>query len=889
MYELGRLVGRMLGGGASRAPTESAVSPGGTAAPPSAGRTPEPIDGVVPTGDGRFRAGGYIFASEGQARQFLARGRSRPQGADPATATVQPAAAASERQHLWAPSPRPSALRLATESVSSSQRDLMAEFGITPAPEGGFRARGFVFKTFDQALSWAQRNGKPASGGARLTSAGQSSSFRPAPAASEVRFVPGRSYSGPKPASKSAVAAGKARWIGEPTEMEIGRVSFIAEMVYVGWGDRYAYPRHNSLIDPQQRVASDGDPDGRTLSYWGSYEHLHPTARRTYLEWLARGRSDPTTPIGYVFIFFYGLERRLLYDGSRAEAPALVAEVRRLLEIYGQHASFHGYASRFLDVAEVLASGKADAVEPSLSIGSHWEMPLKVRVHLGALLAEGRPLAADDALLWVLSLPDTYLRTAAKRCFEELRELWALRFAEENPAGLKVRPPKARIKHVYQAASGSFTQNVSIDELPDIASVSAPVARLRRLLEACTDDLDPLSRLLGRRPEARGTIAAAAVAPKELVGGTLGDAFRRCSAVLEEKLEGGRTAAVPFGEVLRLLELDASGAGGRVPAAVMRQVGSLLDGLEYGFEPDRRYGCAIPVSWNSEIVLFPAAGGGKVEPERPAYAAARTMIEIAALAALSDGEAVPVELACIRKDLSSLPGLDEVERLRLMAMAEAMLDDPPKRKEAVARLVALPLSERRRITQSAVSAVLSDGRVLPAEVRFLEGLHTALGLPQEEVYSALHRCPVEEDEPVRVAPEQRSGGVPIARPEAIRIDAARLARIRGETSAVSELLAGIFVEEAEERKAVTQPVESARFKGLDAAHGELLWALVERPLPWDEFETRARGAKLLPSGAIETINEWGFEVLGEPVVEEEDPVGVAVHLVEQVTSFGAVS
>src|SRR3546814_10070430 len=48
------------------------------------------------------------------------------------------------------------------------------------------------------------------------------------------------------------------------------------------------------------------------------------------------------------------------------------------------------------------------------------------------------------------------------------------------------------------------------------------------------------------------------------------------------------------------------------------------------------------------------------------------------------------------------------------------------------------------------------------------------------------------------------------------------------------------------------------FRSLDLAHGELLWILVQRPLAWEEFEVRARAAKLLPTGAIETINEWGF-------------------------------
>lgn len=768
----------------------------------------------------------------------------------------------------------------------------MSAHGVT-AVEGGYLAYGFIFKTLDQAVSWAIRRGRPPGPEPRLP-IGADDNFRwpvqerpatplPAPQASSVS-----SWSSPPPPSPQLT--GKPRWIGMPMPIEIGGVSFVAEMVYVGKGDRYEYPRNNSLIDPTLPIGRYGDPEGSTLSYWGCYQDLNQSARRTYLEWLAGGRIDPSTPIGYVFIFFYGLEWRLLHEGKREEAAILVAEVRRLLGIYGNNHSFRGYAERFLDVGVLLAEGTAEPIEPTLALARHWEMPLRVRVYLGSLIGNGQPLDADAALVWMLSTPGASLRTAATRCFGELRELWAVRFRETYPQDLAVRQPKARIKHAYRAASGAFTKDVSIDQLPDITTISAPLGRLRALLEACTDELDPLSRFLGRQPDARGTIAAAAVAPQPLLDGPLGEGLRACSRAIAGRV-GGRVAAMPVREIMGLLEIDHAKPDGKISTATLRQVAALLDSVGYGFEPDRRYGCNLAVTGTSNLLLFPAAGGGRVDPERPSYDAARTMIEIAALAALADGLAVPVELQSICRDLASLPDLDEVERTRLAAHAEALLADPPKRKEAIARMVALPLQERRRVTQSAVAAILADGHVLPAEVRFLEHLHTALGLPQEEVYSALHRGSVEEDQPVRLAgAEVAPGGrARSAAGEAVRIDAARLERIRGETSAVSALLASIFVEDEEAKPTApeTTVTVAVRFDGLDAAHAELLWVLVQGPLAWDEFEEQARGAKLLPAGAIETINEWGFEMLGEPVIEEEDPVAVPAHLAQQLTAMGA--
>jgi hypothetical protein len=118
---------------------------------------------------------------------------------------------------------------------------------------------------------------------------------------------------------------------------------------------------------------------------------------------------------------------------------------------------------------------------------------------------------------------------------------------------LSVRRPKARIKQAYRATSGNFTNNVSIDQLPDITTISAPLGRLRALLDACTDEFDPLSRLLGRQPEARGSIAAAAVAPRVLLNGLLGEGLRACSRATADRA-GGQGLAIPAREVLGLLE-----------------------------------------------------------------------------------------------------------------------------------------------------------------------------------------------------------------------------------------------------------------------------------------------------------------------------------------------
>lgn len=45
----------------------------------------------------------------------------------------------------------------------------------------------------------------------------------------------------------------------------------------------------------------------------------------------------------------------------------------------------------------------------------------------------------------------------------------------------------------------------------------------------------------------------------------------------------------------------------------------------------------------------------------------------------------------------------------------------------------------------------------------------------------------------------------------------------------------------------------------------------------------------MPEGAIETINEWGFDRFGEPVLDDEDDVRVSPYIFDQLAPLGAAA
>ena len=224
------------------------------------------------------------------------------------------------------------------------------------------------------------------------------------------------------------------RWI-EPGTTRIVAGRDIGGMVYLGPAQNQGSNR--ALIVPSLPVAKSG-PDivGDSMPYWPSYSGISPSARAAYLDWLASGRSDQRYGLGHIFLYFYGLERRFFMDTpGEEEKRLLIAEVERLLRIYGANRSVHGYLGSFLDIANATLAS-AGETEPRFESGGY-EIPLRLRITIGRMAGEERPLTADWLLSWYFAHPEYQLRTPANRAFPEFRSLFMLLFDEQYSEGIE--------------------------------------------------------------------------------------------------------------------------------------------------------------------------------------------------------------------------------------------------------------------------------------------------------------------------------------------------------------------------------------------------------------------------------------------------------------------
>ena len=103
----------------------------------------------------------------------------------------------------------------------------------------------------------------------------------------------------------------------------------------------------------------------------------------------------------------------------------------------------------------------------------------------------------------------------------------------------------------------------------------------------------------------------------------------------------------------------------------------------------------------------------------------------------------------------------------------------------------------------------------------------------------------------------------------LSLDADRVAAVMTNTARVSALLSEIFQdEEPEEEPAEEHGQAEDEFGGLDEKHAAFLGELISRP-HWgeEEYRTLARQFRLLPEGAMETVNEWSHERFGDLLIE----------------------
>jgi len=682
------------------------------------------------------------------------------------------------------------------------------------------------------------------------------------------------------------------RWVPAGESVTVAGFSLPGGMLYVGSALGRYDAQEPSLLNPKLRIAkSYVDIEERLMPYWPSFHSISPEARRGYLQWLEGGRRDPLADTGYVFLFFYGLERRALVDAIsdprvKAEIPLIVKEVQRLLSIYGESRSFRGYAEGFL------AYLSNQSLDPSLYLGPppdavaySYEMPLPLRIGLGQHAANKRPLDAAWALAWALADPNISKRTPVTRCKNVFAALFKLKYASTHPAGLMLAQNKTKLKASYRPASAVLmAPSLNVGDLPDVMATSGTRKCLQSLVELCTSELEPYSRYLGRNPESAEALEGLLQLPV-----TLWPATARTELDELQSRIGDDLIVMSFGELAG--RFKSAGALSRDKVLALARA---LESLHIGMEPDVLAGSRTPKA-EDRIALFVTQPEDGSLRASAAYNAASVTLDLASSVASADGDTSNEEVSLLAQHIDSWSHLSVAHRKRLKAHLQIQIQQPPTLASLKKKLDPLSVEAKRTIASFLAHLAQADGIVSPAEVKLLERVYKALQLDSQLLYSDLHGAAAGASiTPVKPAtsstPTEPGTQSAAVANQGFVLDHERIAELQRETAEVSALLAQVFTDDqVEEPEQAFETVESATettadVAGLNLEHSAFLRLLISRA-EWSrsELEAAASDMELMLDGALEQINDMAFERFDMPVTEGDDPIEINTDILEELT------
>lgn len=684
------------------------------------------------------------------------------------------------------------------------------------------------------------------------------------------------------PLRTSADLASPIRQPAPPRWVPFGKTVSIRGHEVVGGGFYLGTPRNYqdsrlTLIDPTLPFSGSADWRGEGLGYWPRYTELNERERGTFLAFLNSERRATTVGIGYVFLYFYGLEHRLLRglaadESGQTEGRQILDEVVRLRQHYGGHRSFGRYSQELLAVGR----WKLGLPDDAASSANDWSLPQHVQA--AQAIARQQPLSADLAFAWAHALTDEARSTTWDVVRPEIKTRFAQLYVQRFGHGLVIKPGRAKLSLSYRyAGPGEGTETIQTD-LPDITRSQAPIRPLVALVQQAMGELEALRRV--RRSKNGTPMAELAAMPDALRGSQVPPTFRALASELDSLLTQQAIAAIATSRLI-------AGCGIATPERLgKREATSLIQALEalgFAIEPDVRFH-GHPPALDGQVMIFRLPDHAARTPSA-AYAAALLMLQASLAVAGQDSEIMQSELDVAVAAIERQFALPESERHRMEAHLRWLQLNPITLARLENRVRQLPTPEREAFAGVLLEIAAADGHVTPTEVRVIERFYRALELDPARVPADLHHASV--------------GGRPKATGATLNADV--IAEKLAETSRVQSVLAQIFNEvetpiaaDASPSTASVAPASDASanvshqqnmpIAGLDAEHMVLLQRVLDTPEgQWSrsDFESACETFDLLPDGAAEMLNEAAFSVAGEPLLEGDDPMYVNDYVREQ--------
>ena len=629
-----------------------------------------------------------------------------------------------------------------------------------------------------------------------------------------------------------------------------------------------------SLVDGSLPVASQVSAKCQPLPYWPNYFDLSPKQRRTYLDWLIGGRCDPNVELGYVFIYFYGLERRLLVD--QKDFIIIAEEMIRLMPIYGASNSFRSYSARLMWLSLFFGSLRdeipASVLRKAINATTRWTDEL-LSYLLAIFVERGRRVPPELAMVIARNDRRSTNSVIACRHKDQFAKLFEAKFKEKFPDGFRLKSSSRPRSIAYHPASGTLLRDSRWQEkmptMPDAMKVTSQFKPLVEIWEHCIEDLRAYSRIHCKSDEKQTSEVYEAL-PLELRDGDHPE-FDTWLVLWEKHANAEGWPLVPIHE---LAALKGIAPRARLTKTQSQRIVRTASAMGIGFVPDfeitnRNY------AWEEKVCLFFEEPNARRDDKayRPAAALLRLGMNIAA----ADGQIDQVEMDYINNHIGESFNLSDADSKRLECLTY-LLSKCPDTDNSISKALCRNLSQTQRklVGEFLVGIAAADQVLHPGEVKALKKAYRVLEIPVRELDDLLSRFATQE------SPTDQ---------EPFHLDMNAIAQIIGETREVSRLLQEAMGDvELDSSSSNTEPMASVDLRdpeplistaeGQDDTlnsqfgdlpvryHGFLNAVLKQSTWEAGQLESIAREHGQMLGGAVEAINEWSYEIFEDWLIEE---------------------
>ena len=656
------------------------------------------------------------------------------------------------------------------------------------------------------------------------------------------------------------------------------------------------WPGEPSAIVTSLAVGQTAAHPLQDFGYYPAYDRITAEQRRCYLEWLAGGRqdSDPSQrSLGHVFLFFYGLEHRIIVEGDRD--LRLLDEVIRLLQHYGpvhKSRSLKSYLLQLLHFAGwQLGLDQYRALWPRL-LELDGDRPDEdgLRFVLANLHQRGEALDWTVAYRIALASEESKRSTVVTRTQEKFFALFQQRFSEHFAGGFVPEAAKQETLVQYRPASaalsqmrygGQFGEGFDL-RIPNVIGLHRQFNALPMIWNSCVDDLSGYSRALASKKRGQGAaLATWQSLPTELRRTEDHPLKDDVDDLLARSPREGDYVFVPTAALAVLSEIPERA---KLTTAQGRQVVELMDGVGWQIAPNPEV-TGLPLSWDQELALYRKIEG----KQRSEHVVGLTrLLYLAMTLAAADGAVESQELETFYQLITSQ--ITDEKDWRSVRATEASL-----RRDAHVALRSLPqvsklipAESRPFVLRTMAHIAGADSEVSLDELKVLRRMARAFELDPDAAEKLLR-----EDEAFRevtiMAPERRRGrgetlpSKPSDKASAFALNQDRIKALTKETLEVISLLSIVMAEpEAVPCHAPSPPptlrgdsASAEWLNGLDPRyHPAVLTLVCFDQIMNQDFDCLAADHHLLPDDLFNAVNVWADESFGDFLLERGENIRI---------------